>query len=273
MKFDWQPATGGIEFDATTTVPGTILNQFSVDESGGYLRIATTVTNNQSGNWSNRDENMLFVLQEDDGVFEFVGGLQNLALNESIRSVRFLGDRAFITTFRNVDPLFAIDLSDPAHPESVGHITIPGFSSYMQLIDENHLLTVGRNTPNGVSGPTQVSLFDISDLLQPLRIAEYTFERFSTSEAELDHHAFGYYADFGLLAMPVEHRPHRARRFRWRRLSRNKSNRSRISARRVLCRRECREPGRSAHAKIRDRARRHRASQWFYWRQTLFDRR
>ena len=203
MKFDWQPATGGIEFDATTTVPGTIINQFSADESGGYLRIATTVRNYQSGNWTGRDENMLFVLQEDDGVFEYVGGLQNLALDESIRSVRFMGNRAFITTFRDVDPLFAIDLSDPAHPESIGHITIPGFTSYMQLIDENHLLTVGRNTPYGGSGPTQVSLFDISDLLQPLRIAEYTFERFSTSEAELDHHAFGYYADFGLLAMPV----------------------------------------------------------------------
>ncbi len=203
MKFDWQPATGGIEFDATTTVPGTILNQFSADESGSYLRIATTVHNSMSGNWTSRDENMLFVLQEDDGVFEYVGGLQNLALDESIRSVRFLGDRAFITTFRDVDPLFAIDLYDPAHPEAIGHITIPGFSSYMQLIDQNHLLTVGRNTPYGGSGPTQVALFDISNLLQPRRIAEYTFERFSTSEAELDHHAFGYYADFGLLAMPV----------------------------------------------------------------------
>jgi hypothetical protein len=73
----------------------------------------------------------------------------------------------------------------------------------MHLVGANHLLTVGRNTPAGNSGPTQVSLFDISNLLQPLRIAEYTFERFSTSEAELDHHAFGYYAEHGLLGMPV----------------------------------------------------------------------
>jgi hypothetical protein len=202
-KFDWQPATGGIEFVATTTVPGTILNQFSADENGSYLRIATTVSNSHSGNWTGRDENVLFVLQEDGGVFEFVGGLHNLALDETMRSVRFLGDRAFVTTFRNIDPLFAIDLSDPANPESVGHITLPGFTSYMHLVDENHLLTVGRNTPMGTSGPTQVSLFDISDLLQPLRVAEYTFERFSTSEAELDHHAFGYYAAFGLLGMPI----------------------------------------------------------------------
>jgi hypothetical protein len=87
VKFDWEPETGGIEFAATTAVAGTILNQFSADENGPYLRIATTVSNNYSGNWSGRDENMLFVLQEDDGVFEFVGSLQNLALNETMRSV------------------------------------------------------------------------------------------------------------------------------------------------------------------------------------------
>jgi Beta propeller domain len=203
VKFDWEPSDGGVEFAATTTVAGRILNQFSADENDPYLRIATTVSNQSSGNWSGRDENMLFVLEEDGGVMEFVGSLQNLALNETMRSVRFLGNTAFVTTFRNIDPLFAIDLTDPARPESVGHITLPGFTSYMHLIDEDHLLTVGRNTPTGGSGPTQVSLFDISNLLQPLRVAEYTFERFSTSEAELDHHAFGYYAEHGMLGMPV----------------------------------------------------------------------
>jgi hypothetical protein len=203
VKFDWEPADGGIEFAATTTVAGTILNQFSADENGEYLRIATNASNSGSGNWSARMENLLFVLQEDNGVFEFVGSLQNLALNESMRSVRFLGERAFVTTFRQIDPLFAIDLADPANPKAVGHITLPGFTSYMHLVDENHLLTVGRNTPPGGFGPTQVSLFNIANMLQPLRIAEYTFERFSTSEAELDHHAFGYYAEHGLLGMPV----------------------------------------------------------------------
>lgn len=203
LRFDWQPTTGGIEFNATTTVPGTIIDQFSIDESGPYLRIATTVHNWGTGNWTGVDENDLFVLTDDDGVFEYVGGMHNLALGESIRSVRFMGDRAFLTTFRTIDPLFAIDLSDPSHPEAVGHVTIPGYSTYMQLIDQNHLLTVGKNTPSGLPGPTEVSLFDISNLLQPERIAEYTFESYSLSEAEFDHHAFGYYSEFGLLAMPV----------------------------------------------------------------------
>ena len=203
MKFDWDPSTGGVDFVATTTVAGRMLNQFSADASGSYLRIATTVSNHGSGNWTGRDDNMLFVLQEDGGVFEYVGSMQNLALNESIYSVRFLGDRAFISTFRVIDPLFAIDLSDPAHPESLGHITLPGFSTYIQLIDANHLVTVGHNTPGTFGGPVQVSLFNISDLTAPLRIAEYSFERFSASEAAFDHHAFAYYAELGLLSMPV----------------------------------------------------------------------
>lgn len=206
MKFDWDVATGGVQFASTTTVPGSILNQFSADENGPYLRIATTISNSASGNWSGRSENALFVLRDDQGVFEVVGSLQNLALDETIRSVRYLGDRAFVTTFRNVDPLFGLDLSDPQKPRSLGHLTLPGFSSYMQLIDATHLLTVGQNTPNGFRGPTQVALFDVSDLAQPLRIDEFTFPRFSISEAELDHHAFGYYAEHGLLAIPTSRR-------------------------------------------------------------------
>ena len=99
VKFDWDPAAGDVDLAATTTVPGRIINQFSADESGGTLRIATTASNNRSGNWSGRDENLLFVLREDGGVMESVGSIQNWALDEDIRSVRFLGDRAFVTTF------------------------------------------------------------------------------------------------------------------------------------------------------------------------------
>lgn len=207
VKFDWTPETGGVEFAAAGTVAGRTINQFSLDETttnqGQYLRIATSVSNSNSGNWTGRDENMLFVLQEDDGVLEFVGGMQNLALDEDIRSVRFMGERAFVTTFRNIDPLFALDLSDPANPLAVGHITLPGFTSYMHPLSENHLLTVGQNSSGAGQGPTQVAIFDVSNINQPLRIAEYTFPRFSTSEAQIDHHAFGYYAEHGLLGMPV----------------------------------------------------------------------
>jgi hypothetical protein len=84
----------------------------------------------------------------------------------------------------------------------VGHLTLPGFASYMQLIDDNHLLTVGRNTPTGFAGPAQVSLYDVSNLARPRLVDEYTMERFSETEAAVDHHAFGYFARHGLLAVP-----------------------------------------------------------------------
>ncbi len=202
LKFRWNGETGEAQFAAAGSVAGRMLNQFSADEYDGHLRIATTISNSGSGNWTGREENTLFVLRDDGGVLEDVGSLQNLALDETIRSVRFMGSRAFLVTFRNVDPLFALDVSDPAAPRTLGHLTLPGFSNYMQLIDETHLLTVGRNTPLGNQGPAQVSLFDVSDLTQPRQIDEYTFERFSTSEAAVDHHAFGYFARHGLFAVP-----------------------------------------------------------------------
>ncbi|OHB65773.1 MAG: hypothetical protein A2V70_08955 [Planctomycetes bacterium RBG_13_63_9] len=203
VQFDWDAETGEAVLAAKGQVPGRMFNQFSADEYDGHLRIATTISNAGSGNWSGRSENVLFVLRSDGGVLETVGGLQNLALDESIRSVRFLGQRAFVTTFRDVDPMFALDLSDPAHPCSRGHITMPGYNSYMQPIDATHILAVGRNTPIGGTGPTQVTLFDVQDLSQPRIVDSYTFERFSTSEAETDHHAFGWFAEHQVLAMPT----------------------------------------------------------------------
>ncbi|MCP4192866.1 MAG: hypothetical protein GY768_19815 [Planctomycetaceae bacterium] len=202
LKFDWDGESGAANLAASGEVAGWMLNQFSADEYQGHLRIVTTISNSNSGNWTGRAENDLFVLREDAGVLEFVGSLQNLALGETTRSVRFMGERAFLVTFRNVDPLFGLDVSDPTDPRSVGHLTLPGFSSYLQFVDENHLLAVGRNTPTGGMGPAQVSLFHVRDLKSPKLIDEFTFERFSTTEATIDHHAFGYFATHGLLAVP-----------------------------------------------------------------------
>ncbi len=203
LKFNWDGDSGEAEFAAQGYVAGQMLNQFSADEYDGHLRIATTIRNSGSGNFTGRSENDLFVLRDDAGVMEFVGSLQNLAIDETIRSVRFMGPRTFVVTFREVDPLFGLDVSDHANPASLGHLTLPGFSSYMQLIDENHLLAVGRNTPTGGFGPAQVTLFDVTDLTRPRMVDEFTFERFSTTEAAVDHHAFGYFARHGLFAVPV----------------------------------------------------------------------
>jgi uncharacterized secreted protein with C-terminal beta-propeller domain len=202
LQFNWDASSGSSAFAATGIVPGYMLNQFSADEYDNHLRIVTTVSHSHSGNWSGRAENDLFVLHDDGGILEFVGSLQNVGLGQQAQSVRFMGPRAFLVTFQNVDPLFGIDLSDPTNPQAVGSLTLPGFSSYMQFIGEDRLLTVGRNTPRGFAGPAQVSLYDVSDLTRPRLIDEHTFERFSHTEAAVDHHAFGYFAAHGLLAVP-----------------------------------------------------------------------
>ncbi len=203
LKFTWNGDTGSVDPVATGSVPGRMVDQFSADEHAGHLRIATTVSNSYSGNFSGRSENLLFVLDDDRGVLEFSGGLKNLALDESIRSVRFFGERAFVVTFQNVDPLFGIDLSDPTEPRPLGHLTLPGFSEYLQFIEEDRLLTVGRNTPDGFSGPAMVSLFNVAELAEPVLIDRFTLPRYSESEANIDHHAFGWYAPSHVLAVPA----------------------------------------------------------------------
>ncbi|MFK8111828.1 MAG: beta-propeller domain-containing protein [Rubripirellula sp.] len=203
LKFNWNGSTGGIEFAATGAVPGTILNQFSADESDGQLRITTEISNSYTGNFSGDAETAVFVLQEDEGVMEFVGGLQNLAVGQHIKSVRYFGDRVFVTTYANADPLTAIDLSDASAPRALGHVPIPGFSSYMQFISPDRLLTIGTNTANGVTGRAMVTLFDVSDLTSPEVIDQHNLPRYSSSIASDDHHAFGWFANHSILSVPI----------------------------------------------------------------------
>ncbi|HRX78624.1 MAG TPA: beta-propeller domain-containing protein, partial [Pirellulaceae bacterium] len=210
LKFDWNADTGMVDFAAFGHVAGYLLNQFSVDTFDGHLRIATTLWNRGGGNYSDNAENTIFVLRDDEGVMEVVGDLQNLGFTEYIKSVRFMGDRAFVTTFREIDPFFVIDMSNPQEPLPVGHVTLPGFSSYMQMIDENHVLTIGRNAVTESTGSTQVILFDVTDITRPRIVGRHSFYRDSISIAETDHHAFGWFAAHDVLAIPLaEHRRRR----------------------------------------------------------------
>lgn len=131
LKFAWNSTNGTVRPVASGGVAGRMLNQFSADEYDGRLRIMTTI---QNANRSGRSENALFVLRQDAGVLEFDASLRNIAQGESLKSVRFFGERVFAVTYRDVDPLFAIDLSDQRSPKVVGHLTLPGFSSYMQFV-------------------------------------------------------------------------------------------------------------------------------------------
>ncbi len=203
MKFDWDGLSGAIDFAAIGKVPGSLLNQFSADEHNGLLRVTTEISNSETGNFTGLDETGLFVLQDDQGVLEFVGSLQNLAVGQDVKSVRYFGERAFVTTFETVDPLYGIDLSDPSAPRVMGHVSIPGFNSYMQFIADDRLLTVGTNSATGHGGRAMVSLFDVADLTAPRLIDQYNLPQFSTSEANFDHHAFGWFAPHELLAVPI----------------------------------------------------------------------
>jgi uncharacterized secreted protein with C-terminal beta-propeller domain len=201
-------ALGGdrMAFVAQGTVRGQALDQFSVDESGGFLRIATTATWTADGNWTATPENLLFVLRQNGQALEVVGSLDNLAASEKIYSARFAGDHAFIVTYRQVDPLFSVDLSDPTRPQVKGELELPGFSNYLQEIEGGLLVGVGRNANgNGLYEDPQVSLFGVSDLGDPALLDRVTIPtgRVGGVAAFSDHHAIAYCPDSHILTVSV----------------------------------------------------------------------
>ncbi len=188
---------GNIEYKAKGEVPGRVLNQFSMDERNGYFRLATT-----TGRWADELSNHMYVLDDNLNV---VGKLEDLASGERIYSVRFLGEKAYMVTFRQVDPLFVIDLSDPQNPKVLGYLKIEGVSDYLHPYDENHLIGIGKDaTDKGVIKGMKVSLFDVSDFSSPKEISKYVIgERGTTSEALYDHKAFLFDKKKKLLVIPV----------------------------------------------------------------------
>ena len=163
LKFDI--SNEKIQYKTKGKVNGTALNQFSVDEYNGYLRIATT-----TGNFENAKNN-LYVLDED---MVIVGMVEGLAKGETIKSVRFMGDTGYVVTFEQTDPLFVIDLKDPQNPEVLGELKIPGFSNYLHPVTENYLLGIGVNgDDSGAGDGMKVSLFDVSDKKNPKEVSKF----------------------------------------------------------------------------------------------------
>lgn len=166
-KFNLQDAK--CTFIKIGTVPGSVLNQFSMDEKDGYFRIATT----DSKSWREEDNtNNLYVLNEN---LEIVGKVEDLAPGEKIYSVRFMGNRAYMVTFVQTDPLFVIDLSDPTKPTVLGELKIPGYSKYLHPYDETHLIGIGEDTKvvnygygdQVTTDGMKISLFDVTDPNNP----------------------------------------------------------------------------------------------------------
>jgi inhibitor of cysteine peptidase len=187
-----------ITFVAQGEVPGYILNQFSMDEHSGYFRIATTVYNY---NWriftdEATSENNVYVLDMD---LNIVGKLEDLAPGEQLYSTRFMGDRCYLVTFRQIDPFFVIDIANPTEPKVLGYLKIPGFSGYLHPYDKNHIIGIGKQDNN-----VKLSLFDVTDVTAPTEIAKYIVEaEYSDSPVLDDHKAFLFDKPKQLLALPV----------------------------------------------------------------------
>jgi len=204
-------ADGGVAYHATGQVDGWILNQFSLSEFGGYLRVAT-----QRDRETFDAESMIFVLKassksgilqaplgDQSEFLQIVGETRNIAVGEDLYAARFQGDRAYLVTFQEMDPLWTIDLSKPTEPRVRGDLWIPGYSTYLHPIDKDQLLAVGRA---GLSDGIKLSLFDVSDMDFPRAVDE--IERgtsSSTCEALEEHRAFRYLDDERLLFVPMEH--------------------------------------------------------------------
>jgi len=189
---------------ASGLVKGNVLNTFSMDEYDGFFRIATTTPFSWGRN-ARPQENIISVFRQEGTALQLHGQLDNIAPTEQIYSARFMGKRAYIVTFLRVDPLFSIDLSDPANPTVLGELKIPGFSTYIHPLENERLLTVGYDADEttGMTQGLQVQLFDVSNPREPRRVAYHTLSRYSFSEAAYNHLGFAYYPPLRLLALPV----------------------------------------------------------------------
>lgn len=198
-----------ITFQGSTEVVGTVLNQFSMDEHNGYFRVATT----EGDSWdeSKPSKNHLIVFDKD---LKQVGTLSDLAKGERIYSARFMGDRIYIVTFKETDPLFVIDASEPSNPTILGELKIPGFSNYLHPYDENHIIGFGYDTklvtmegnkePRVLTEGVKLSLFDITDVSNPKeKFTEIIGGRGTYSPLNYDHKALLYNRENGLFAFPI----------------------------------------------------------------------
>jgi uncharacterized secreted protein with C-terminal beta-propeller domain len=193
-------------YRASGEVPGFLLNQFSLSEYKGFLRVAST---EQPSWWGGgpprRSESFVTVLDERAGKLLEVGRVAGLGRGEQIYAVRFIDDAGYVVTFRQTDPLYTLDLSRADQPRVLGELKILGYSAYLHPVGKDLLIGVGQDaTEQGRRLGTQISLFDVSDLSRPVRIHSRAVGGMSSSQAEYDHHAFLYWPPTKLAVLPID---------------------------------------------------------------------
>lgn len=207
-------------------VPGILNNQFSMDEYEDNLRLATTVTNITKQSEESIEEingepilsttiaeieteNQIIILDEN---LNQIGKIEDMAIDEKIYAVRFIGKIGYVVTFKEIDPLFVIDLSEPTNPVVKGELKIPGYSSYLHPYDENHIIGIGYNTEENKYGGTintniKVSMFDISELESPKEMYSISVgEKYTSSELMNTHKALFYNENKNLIGFPYTFR-------------------------------------------------------------------
>jgi uncharacterized secreted protein with C-terminal beta-propeller domain len=201
-KFDISDPTKTV-YLGSGSVQGYLLNQWSLSEFQGVLRVVSTDAPAWWGSGGSDTQSYLTTFQQGGGGLVQAGRVSGLGQGEKVYAVRMIGNAGYVVTFKQVDPLYTIDLSDPANPQVLGQLTIPGYSAYLHPINDNLLLGIGQNVDPQTNEPTgtQVSLFDVSDLKHPTLLYRSALGQ-GWSAAESDHHAFLYWPATGLVVVP-----------------------------------------------------------------------
>jgi hypothetical protein len=201
-KFDISNPTTAT-YVASGEVEGVLHSQWAMDEYEDVLRVVVTDENPWWGSSDVPDTAVVTMVHRGDDLVQ-VGSVDGLGKNERVYAVRFIEDKGYVVTFRQVDPLYVVDLSDPRDPELKGELKINGYSAYLHPIGGDLLLGVGQDaTDEGRTLGTQVSVFDVSDPSDPRRLSRLTFED-AYSEAEWDHHAFLWWAPEEISVLPLQ---------------------------------------------------------------------
>jgi len=203
-KFDISGPTS-TQYRGSGTVSGYLMGQWSLSEHKGVLRVAST----EEPTWWNpgpqeQSESFVTTLGEQGGALVQLGRVGGLGKGERVYAVRFFGETGYVVTFRQVDPLYTLDLSTPSRPAVLGELKVRGYSAYLHPLGGDLLLGIGQDaTEEGGALGTQLSLFDVSDLRRPVRLHAYSLGS-SWSEAESDHHAFLWWGRSRLAVLPVQ---------------------------------------------------------------------